>query len=64
LIFSAELLNQYFERAVKLKADEPKPDSVLNEVSFDGIVEYIKSGKCKKIVTIAGAGISTCNFFS
>lgn len=32
---------------------------VLDEVSVDGIVSYIKSGKCKNIITLAGAGIST-----
>ena len=32
---------------------------VLTELSIDGIVEYIKSGKATKIITMAGAGIST-----
>ena len=32
---------------------------VLAELSVDGIVEYIKSGKATKIITMAGAGIST-----
>jgi NAD-dependent deacetylase sirtuin 2 len=41
-------------------SDEPKPESVLDEVSFEGIARYIKSDKCKNIVTMAGAGISTC----
>ena len=36
------------------------PEKVLDEVNLDGIVKYIQSGKCKKIVTMAGAGISTC----
>ncbi|XP_060572300.1 NAD-dependent protein deacetylase sirtuin-2-like isoform X2 [Ruditapes philippinarum] len=40
-------------------SDEPKPESVLDEVSFEGIARYIKSDKCKNIVTMAGAGIST-----
>ncbi|RXG69854.1 hypothetical protein Avbf_06997 [Armadillidium vulgare] len=30
-----------------------------DEVSVDGVVSYIKSGKCKNIITLAGAGIST-----
>ncbi|XP_013410275.1 NAD-dependent protein deacetylase sirtuin-2-like isoform X2 [Lingula anatina] len=35
------------------------PPQVLEEVSFEGIVKYIKSGKCKNIITMTGAGIST-----
>ncbi|KAB7497342.1 NAD-dependent protein deacetylase sirtuin-2 [Armadillidium nasatum] len=37
----------------------PKDKEVLDEVSVDGVVSYIKSGKCKNIITLAGAGIST-----
>ncbi len=32
---------------------------MLDELSFEGIVKYIKDGKAKNIVTMAGAGIST-----
>ena len=42
--------------------DEPQGKSLLDEVNFKGIAQYIKSGKCKKIVTLAGAGISTCKY--
>ena len=31
----------------------------MDEVSITGIVNYIKSDKCQKIVVMAGAGIST-----
>ncbi|XP_068619009.1 NAD-dependent protein deacetylase sirtuin-2 [Battus philenor] len=34
-------------------------DQVLEEVSLDGIVKWIKSEKCKNIITLSGAGIST-----
>lgn len=33
---------------------------VLENVSTDGIVDYIKTKNCTKIITMAGAGISTC----
>lgn len=33
---------------------------VLNDISVDGFVQYIKENKCKNIITLAGAGISTC----
>ncbi|KAK8749111.1 hypothetical protein OTU49_015678, partial [Cherax quadricarinatus] len=32
---------------------------VLEEVNIDGVVKFIKSGQCKNIITMAGAGIST-----
>ena len=32
---------------------------VLDEVSFPGIISYIKADKAKKIIVMAGAGIST-----
>ncbi|XP_046606279.1 NAD-dependent protein deacetylase Sirt2 [Neodiprion virginianus] len=32
---------------------------MLTELSLDGIAEYIKSSGCRKIITMAGAGIST-----
>ena len=35
------------------------PLKVLTQLSIDGIVNYIESGKATKIVTMAGAGIST-----
>nr|CAD7265704.1 unnamed protein product [Timema shepardi] len=40
------------------REDEVKV-KVLDEVTLDGIVKYIKHGKAKNIVTMAGAGIST-----
>ena len=40
------------------------PESLLSSdfelvVYFEGIVEYIREGRAKKIITMAGAGIST-----
>ncbi|KAF9823969.1 hypothetical protein SFRURICE_013506 [Spodoptera frugiperda] len=34
-------------------------EQVLDEVNLDGIVKWIKSERCKNIITLAGAGIST-----
>lgn len=34
-------------------------DQVLEEVSLDGVVKWIQSERCKNIITLAGAGIST-----
>ncbi|KAK6621550.1 hypothetical protein RUM44_001357 [Polyplax serrata] len=40
------------------KNEKPKKQ-VLDEVSVSGIVKYMKSDQCKKIIVMAGAGIST-----
>ncbi|XP_052769175.1 NAD-dependent protein deacetylase sirtuin-2-like isoform X1 [Mya arenaria] len=55
---SAEWLSKMFTGAMKLEKEE-KPPSLLDAVTFEGIARYILSDKCKKIVTMAGAGIST-----
>lgn len=33
---------------------------VLDEVSLDGMVKWLKGSRCKNVITLAGAGISTC----
>lgn len=39
--------------------EEVEEEKLLSDLSLDGIVEYIKNGKCKNIIVMAGAGIST-----
>uniref|UniRef100_A0A665VQ46 NAD-dependent protein deacetylase n=1 Tax=Echeneis naucrates TaxID=173247 RepID=A0A665VQ46_ECHNA len=34
-------------------------EKVLDELTLDGVAQYIKSGKCKNIICMVGAGIST-----
>ena len=41
-------------------APEPKK---LTAFTLDGVVKYIKDNNCKNIVTMVGAGISTCKSF-
>ncbi|WAR18517.1 SIR2-like protein [Mya arenaria] len=53
---SAEWLSKMFTGAMKLEKEE-KPPSLLDAVTFEGIARYILSDKCKKIVTMAAAGI-------
>ncbi|XP_022103171.1 NAD-dependent protein deacetylase sirtuin-2-like isoform X4 [Acanthaster planci] len=36
-----------------------KPKQVLDEVSLEGMARYIKSDKCKNVIFMSGAGIST-----
>lgn len=42
--------------------DEPKADSgdILNPVNFEGVMKKWKSNGFKNIITMVGAGISTC----
>lgn len=62
-----ERLRKYLTQKLRLtdsssdQSDE-KQQKVLRELSLDGIVEYIKQNKNCKIITMAGAGISTCEF--
>ena len=49
-------------RSMGLDSASDWPEQVLDEVNIDGIVKYIKSDKCKHIITLAGAGISTCEW--
>ncbi|XP_063762414.1 NAD-dependent protein deacetylase sirtuin-2 [Eleginops maclovinus] len=35
------------------------PEKVLDELTLEGVARYIKSGKCKNIICMVGAGIST-----
>ncbi|RWS28062.1 NAD-dependent protein deacetylase sirtuin-2-like protein [Leptotrombidium deliense] len=56
----ASLLAEYFRKAMGFGSSKPeKEEKVLDELSFQGIVKYMKSDKCKKIVAMVGAGIST-----
>ncbi len=36
-----------------------KPEQLLEEVSLDGVAKYVSTGRARKVVTMAGAGIST-----
>lgn len=42
-----------------VEEEKPKPEQLLSEVNFNGIAEFINSPKCKNIVVLCGAGIST-----
>uniref|UniRef100_A0A667Y471 NAD-dependent protein deacetylase n=1 Tax=Myripristis murdjan TaxID=586833 RepID=A0A667Y471_9TELE len=35
------------------------PEKILDELTLEGVAQYIKSGKCKNIICMVGAGIST-----
>ncbi|KAF4076691.1 hypothetical protein AMELA_G00217990 [Ameiurus melas] len=50
-----DFLRSLFSRTLGLSAGE----KVLDELSLDGVARYIQSGKCKNIICMVGAGIST-----
>ncbi|KAG7319584.1 hypothetical protein KOW79_016727 [Hemibagrus wyckioides] len=50
-----DFLRSLFSRTLGLSPGE----KVLDELSLDGVARYILSGKCKNIICMVGAGIST-----
>jgi len=59
--FAAEYLANLFKRHLGLGAEsKAEVEKVLEKPDFDSVVEYMKSKRCKNIITLAGAGISTC----
>jgi hypothetical protein len=43
-----------YSRAILVKLQ------ILDDSTLHGVVKYIQEKKCTKIITMAGAGISTC----
>lgn len=56
----ASLFKQRLGFGTAAKEDVEK---VLEKPDFDSIVKFIQSDQCKNIITMAGAGISTCKYF-
>lgn len=50
-------LREYMARALGLR---PPPKQILSTVNLEGVAKLISKGKVKKVITMAGAGISTC----
>lgn len=61
-----EKLRKYLAQKLRLldssDYDDQSQQKVLRELSINGIIEYIKENENCKIITMAGAGISTCKF--
>ncbi len=58
---SAEWLIEMMKKKLNLgDGEEEKPEQKLETLTLEGVAKYIADGKCKRIVTMAGAGISTC----
>jgi len=59
--FAAEWLAHLFKRHLDLgSASSAEVEKFLDKPDFDSIVKYMKSDRCRNIITLAGAGISTC----
>lgn len=54
-------IQRFLAQKLHLSQDSDKEsDHILETVDFDGIIKHWKSKGFKKIVTMVGAGISTC----
>lgn len=51
-------LSSYFYKKLGLGPDQ-EPVHVLDEPTVDGIVRHVRSGKCRNVIAMIGAGIST-----
>lgn len=47
------------KREAASEKEKEKPEQLLDEVTFEGVANYIRNGKCSNIVVMTGAGIST-----
>lgn len=54
-----EQLKLFTNPTQETEEEKPKPEQLLEDVSLQGIANYIQSPKCKKIIVLSGAGIST-----
>lgn len=59
LNFLQRLLAQLKPPTASEGVEKEKPEQLLEEVTFEGVANYIKKGKCKNIIVMTGAGIST-----
>lgn len=59
------LVNELLARLRLQQAAEPEEEheKLLSEFTLAGVAKYIRSKKVKRIITMAGAGISTCTLF-
>ncbi|XP_054758706.2 NAD-dependent protein deacetylase sirtuin-2-like isoform X1 [Lytechinus pictus] len=39
--------------------EKSKPEQLLKELTLQGVADFVKEGKCKKVIVMSGAGIST-----
>ncbi|KZC07432.1 NAD-dependent protein deacetylase sirtuin-2 [Dufourea novaeangliae] len=61
-----EKIRKYLAQKLRVfdssKYDGQSQQKTLRELSLNGVVEYIKENENLKIITMAGAGISTCKY--
>jgi len=56
---SLQQIREKFSHLGLVKTDDQINPHILEELSLDGIVDYIKQDRAKNIIVMAGAGIST-----
>lgn len=57
--FDVDTLRRYLASKLVFYKREVPSVKILDEATVDGVVKWIKNEKCKNIITLAGAGIST-----
>lgn len=55
-----DFFEKYFKKTLGISFDDDESGKVLKTVDFDGFVEHWKEHGFKNIITMVGAGISTC----
>lgn len=55
-----DFIEKYFRRTLGLSVDDDESGKVLKTLDFDGLVDHWKKHGFKNIITMVGAGISTC----
>lgn len=55
-----EFFEKYFKKTLGISTDDDQSGKVLKTVDFEGLVEHWKEHGFKNIITMVGAGISTC----
>ena len=62
-IFStADWLIEMMKKSLKITGSEEKAEQKLEQLDLDGVAKFIAAEKCSKVITMAGAGISTCKY--
>lgn len=60
VVVVGDWLSKLMQQSLGIGAE--KPEQLLKTVDFEGVADFIKTKKDCKIITMAGAGISTCKF--
>jgi len=55
----SDLMQNLSDFNLETKCDLYRPEKLLNSLDLNGVASFMKSDKCKKIIVMCGAGLST-----